>query len=302
MIDVRSIKFFKTKLAKRLLKIKIDKNLSLRRIFLRREIINEEIEEEIFTRLNGEIENFVTIILKGEQGSLKSSVGISMAKTLIDKDLKAKQISFLYDKFKEGISNSKGNKVHILDEQVFLHGVGTQRLIDEIQTLIETLRRDKDSMILISPEEKYFPEEIFTFVMETVDHCRLGTCKKSKELHETRTCPEKRHHIKKAFVRLAVKKGNTYIGFYIQEIDWESKIWKDYDLEKTKFLQLTKKQDFRKMDYEEIAKKIMKDAHADQFKTKIQLSLLINKYLPNITIAEKNMIAEQIKIIRGETK
>jgi len=293
------IKFFKTKFEKRLLLAKINSHPSLKTLFKKKLILNEEINEEIEVRLKGDIENFVTILLIGEQGSIKSSCGQEFGKRT-DQTFTAKNVGFLYESFKNKVSQSKAGQSFILDELVFLHGIGSQRIIEEIQTLIETLRKRKNSMIVICVENKYFSEDIFTFTMETIDKCLLGTCKKNKELHEIRSCKEKNHKIKKAYVRLAVKKKGAYIGFYIQEIIWNNKNWVDYEKQKDLFLPKVLKQDFGKLEYDKEAKKIIDMPESSEYKTIKQLKLFLEKKRPNLTVAEKDLLAEQIKIMRGK--
>ena len=295
------IKFFKTRFEKRLLLAKINSHQSLRRLFKKKVFLNEEIDEEINVRLKGDIENFVTILLIGEAGTLKSTVGQELAKRT-DPDFKAKNVGFLYEIFKNKLGKSKIGQSFTLDELVFLHGIGSQRIIEEIQTLIETLRKRKNSMVVICVENKYFSEDIFTFTMETVDKCLLGICEKNKELHETRSCKEKTHNIKKAYVRLAVKKKGQYIGFYIQEIIWNNKTWVEYEKEKDLFLSKVLKQDFGKLEYEKEAKKIIDMKEASEYTTLKQLRLFLEKKRPNLTIGEKDLLAEQIKIMRGKEK
>ena len=293
-------KFFKTKFEKRLLLAKINNHPSLKSLFKKKVFLNEEIDEEINVRLKGDIENFITILIIGEQGTIKSSVGQCFAEKT-DPNFKEKNIGFLYESFKNKVSQSKAGQTFILDELVFLHGVGSQRIVEEIQTLIETLRKRKNSMVVICVENKYFSEDIFTFTMETIDKCLLGTCKENPELHEVRICSEE-HEIKKAYVRLAVKKKGEYIGFYIQEIIWNNKTWLDYAKEKDLFLPKILKQDFRKLEYEKEAKKIIGMKESNEYKTLKQLKLFLEKHRPNLTVAEKDLLAEQIKIIRGVIK
>jgi len=298
MTRLDQIKFYKDKLELRLLKTKTRKERSLKRLFKRKLIINQEIDDSIYRRLHGVIENFVTILLLGEQGSIKSSVGLCLCEKTDQKGFTAKRVAFLYEEFKQILNKLQIGESSQLDELVFQHGVGSQRIIEEIQTIIETVRRNQTCMVIISPEEKYFPEEIFTFVMETIDCCLLGTCTADQEPHEIRSCdtPDKEHHMEKAYVRLAIKKRGEYIGFYIQEIKWNNKIWKEYDKRKTAFLKLVKSQDFKKLDYEKEANRILEIKDIDDYKTNKQLKLLLEKKIPNLTVEEKNLLIEQIKI------
>ena len=303
--EMKKLRFYKNQFSKLLLRTKMDDNKSLKKIFRRNKIINEEIDEEINNRLKGVIENFVTILIRGEQGTFKSSVGINKCEELDLTGFKAKNIAFLYEDFKQKIHRSKPKQAFQLDEEVFVHGTGSQRIVEEIQNMIETLRKRQNSMVIISPSDKYFPEEVFTFVMETMDYCLLGTCEKNNKLHEVRDCEhyyQQDHEMKKAYIRLGVRKRDRYVGFYIQEIDWESKTWDDYNKEKGKFLELSRKQDYKKLDYEKEAKKILERKDIKLYKSQKKLMLLIEETNPNLTIQEKQNLLAKIMVIKEKNK
>jgi len=302
-MELRDIKFYKDPLDIRMLKARLEADEKFKQIWRRRrkEIINHEIEQTIHRRLTGIIENFVTILIRGFQGSFKSSLGLEFGKRT-DPEFTAEQVAFLYQEFKELLNQSKAGQSFQLDEEVFIHGVGSQRIVEEIQSIIETLRKRKNSMIIVSPQDKYFPEEIFTFVLETIDFCMLGTCKENKELHEVRDCEqgieETEHEVKKAYVRLVVKKSNIYMGFYIQEINWNDDLWKEYSKKKDVWLEIAKTQEFQKLDYEEEAKKILARPETNEYKSKKDLRLLLEKLKPNLTIGEKELLINEIAIQR----
>lgn len=156
--------FFRTKFQDILLRKKVIENKELINIFRKKIYLNEALDEEINHRINGIIDNFVTILIVGSQGTIKSSVGQNKA-FHIDPSIKAdKNIFFVYEAFRNALANSQPKQTFILDEQIFLHGIGSVRIINEVQGIIETLRKRQNSMILIGVEDKYFPEEVFTFV------------------------------------------------------------------------------------------------------------------------------------------
>ena len=295
------IKYYKTPLELDILLSKIYSNRSLHKIFKHKKIINRDVNREISLRLKGDIENFVTILIIGEQGSLKSTCGQEIAKRT-DKNFSSNNISLFYADFRNKISGSQAGQTFILDEMVFLHGTGSNRLIDEIQTTIETLRKRKNSLIIIAVESKYFPEEIFTFTMETLDKCLLGTCKSKSRLHEIRSCKEKKHVIKKAFVRLAVKKKGIYLGLYIQEIRWGGDLWNEYEIIKDAFLKKVVKQDFVKLNFKQEAEKIRLMPESNSYQSVKELKLFLEMKKPNLTVAEKELLALEIKLQREEFK
>ena len=229
---------------------------------------------------------------------MKSSVGQEIANTNDQTTFTHQRICFTYPELRTKFEQTKPKQWLILDEQIFLHGTGSGRIVESIQTLIETLRQRQNSMIIISPEGKYFPENIFTYVMETIDRSILGRCQHNQELHEIRTCPHRPHIDIQAYVRLAVKKEGVYIGFYTIPINWNTNLWQQYSKRKTEFLQRVLSEDFQKIDYEKIAKQIIAQPNSKDYKTSKQLMLLLEKTHPNLAVGEKNLIIEAIKIER----
>jgi hypothetical protein len=297
------MKFYRTPLQELLLAKKVSEDKELYEIFRKKKYINSEMDYEFKSRTTGIIDNFITILITGEQGTIKSGTGQAIVQEKIQPEFTAKQISFLYEDFKKMLGESKPGETFILDEQVFMHGTGSIRIIDEIQSIIETLRKRRNSMILIAVEDKYFPEEIFTFTLETIDNTILGTCPFHMKLHEIRTCKEfneQDHHIEKIIVRLAVKKKMQYIGLYTQEIIWNNQIWLDYSKKKDEFLELAKIQKFGKIDYENLANEILRLPESALYQKTKEIKLLLEKLFPNLTIGEKELITAQIRINRKQ--
>jgi len=292
------MKFYKTPMEYELLIAKVKKNPSLLEIFRQKKDITTQVKQDIQLRMHGEIENFATIFITGTQGSFKSSLGITIAEENDPTGFAPDRICFTYQEFENKIRNSKPREWIMLDEEIFQHGIGAGRIINSIQTFIETLRQRQNSMIIISPEGKYFPEEIFTYTLETIDRSIIGKCKEKKKPHEIRTCPHKPHTNIKATIRAGIKKDNTYIGFYTTPIKWNNPLWKEYQKKKNQFLNTVIKQHFTKIDYEKIAKKILENPETKKYRTTKQLKLLLEKKHPNLTIGEKELIIEEIKIQR----
>jgi hypothetical protein len=203
-----------------------------------------------------------------------------------------------YQEFKEQLEKSQPKQWFILDEQLFIHGIGSGRIIDSIQTLIETLRQRQNSMIIISPEKKYFPEDLFTYTIETIDRSIIGECPEKKERHDIRTCEHKPHTNIKATVRTAIKRDKEYIGFYIKEINWNNKIWQEYYKKKILFNQTILKEDFQKIDYKQIAINIANNPKSIPYKTSRQIMLYLEKNYPNLSVGEKGLLVEELKIRR----
>ena len=294
------MKFYKTSLEKELLISKIKKNPSLLNLFKKQKYITEQINEDIKTRIKGQINSFCVILIEGSQGSLKSSLAQEIAKKN-DETFNTKKISFLYNEFRDKLEKSKKGDWYILDEEVFLSGTGSMRILESLMTCIETLRQHGANLIIISPNPKYFQEQIFTHHLETIDKSIIGICEKNQTPHEIRTCQEKKHKIIQAKIRSTLKKNNDYIGFHITEINnWNDKTWQEYTKRKKEFLKKVLKEDFPKIDYEKFAQKIIEQPNNEKYKTSKQIMLLLEKEHPNLSIGEKQLIIEAIKIKRKE--
>jgi len=303
MSDLKDVRFHKDPLETRIFKIKLDENPTLKRIIRKRLIINGEVDQEIYRRRTGVLDNFTPIMIRGQQGSFKSSADLCFSRKT-DPSFCAEQVAFMYEEFINLISDSGNGQTLQLDEEVFQHGTGSIRIVEELKNLVETLRKARNSMTLISPSNKYFDEDVFCFTLETLDHCLLGTCKKNKNLHEIRTCkiPDTEHKMSKAYVRLAVRKSQRYMGLYIQEIRWADKLWKEYDKKKDAFIIKVKNLDFKKLDYEKEAEKIIEQTpDIEDYKTKHELRLLIDRLKPNLAVGESDLLIAQIKMTRKRT-
>jgi len=296
-----ALEFFKTSIEREIFRAKIRsrERKGLKRIFRKQKIINEGLGEEIETRLNGEINNFLTIFITGQQGTFKSSLGFELAMK-IDKNFTANNFCFDYFDFKKKLSESKPKQCFILDEQIFSQGVGSNRIKSELKTFIETLRKRQNSMIVISPKLKDLDESDFTFMVETIDKDVKGICKKSKRLHEIRTCENKKHEKIVCHVRSAIKSDCEYLGLLITKISWNHPIWNDYEKLKDAFMDTVVKSDHQKNDYEQMALDVLSDSEIEYYKTSKSLTLFLEKKYPNLTVGEKDLIKEQIKIVRAK--
>lgn len=296
------IKFWSQPIQRELLIARIRQNPSLKEIFRKKKNVTQKINDEIHDRLNGYIDNFFTIFLTGMQGSWKSSVAMTIMKNA-DPQFNMNRIHFQYEPFRTAIQQSQPKQAFHLDESVFTHGIGANRLVQEIQNLIETLRKRQNSLIIVSPEMKYFPEGIFTYVIETLDTAILATCQQNTALHEPRTCTcwkDKTCQIKECYVRTAIKTQGYYIGFYIIPIDWENPLWKEYSQAKDKFMQEVTTGQLHNNNYQAIAQTIIQDPEYYTYKkNKKTLRLLIERRRPTLTIGEADLIATQIKIYQA---
>lgn len=296
-----TIQFFQTSLQRELLIAKIRANPTLKDVFKKKKNITNKIDEEITHRTRGILENWLILHVKGATGSLKSSVAMTIGKK-IDRTFNHERIELNYEAFQEKINNSLPLQAFQLDEQIFSHGTGTTRIINDLANLIETLRKRQNSMIIVTPDLKYFPEDKFTYILETIDDTLVATCPHNPKPHEPRTCKcylEKSSKITKAYVRLAVKKEDYYLGFYIVEIDWNNLDWQEYSKKKDEFIELMRQNQVRNHDYEKLARNIINTNDFPIYmKNKKSLAILIEKHHPNLTTNEQELIIEQIRILQ----
>jgi len=291
--------FYKTQLETEILISRLQRYPSLYKVFKKKKDLTKETDEDIKLRIHGEIDNFVVILCEGNQGSVKSGLAQQIASENEEK-FNAQRISFEYEEFRQAIENSKKGEWYILDEEIFSHGTGSSRILQSVQNLIETLRQHGANMILISPTPKYFPENIFTHHLETIDRSITGICDDNNERHDIRSCKNKQHREIKAKVRACIKKDGEYLGFYIKEIAWGTKLWQDYQVKKKIFLTKAMKEEYTKMNYKEIAEKLLNEPEAEKYKTRTEMMLYLEEKMPNLTIGEKNLIISSMKMIRRE--
>lgn len=294
------IAWYRTPMREEMLLQRIKNNPTLLAIVRAKKDITIKLDEDINHRLNGGMENFVTLYIISEQGNFKSSVAQSIS-TKYDPNFTENNVCMTYEEFENMFKESKPKTFHILDELVFQHGMGSTRVIHDFQTKIEVLRKRQMSTIVCTPEAKYFPENIFTYVLEPFDNSIQVTCPYNKKNHETRNCkcyPEKKFLVKEAYVRCAVKKEGQYIGFYIVPIEWSTPLWSKYTQKKDAFNEMVIQQQQNQSDYRGKAQKMLADPDSKQYRTKKALKLLCYKMFPNVTTQESEMIVEEASILR----
>lgn len=281
---------------------KIKNNPALKQLFKQNNDVTSKINDDIRIRLNGLIDNFLTIHFTGSQGSLKTSCAVSIAKKFDPTFIPSERVCFQYEEYLESMQTSQPKQFRQIDEQAFMRGTGSQRMIQEIQEHIETLRKRQNSLIICTPEKKYFPDSLFTYMFETIDNELIATCPTNPIPHEPRLCTcyeNKTAQVIKARVRSAVKVGDHYIGFYIIELDWGNPEWKDYETSKDAFMERVAHGDKKRTDYEKIAETILaENPDNDLYRNRKALRILVQKNRPNLTIGEAEMVIESICMTR----
>lgn len=296
------IRFYQTPIQRRLFLMKIKQEPTLKRIIKRNVDLTSEINHDIKLRISGMIENFYTAYIIGQQGTFKTSLAITLAKKF-DPTFSEKRVFFQYEEYREDFKTSNPKETRQLDEQVFQHGMGSSRLLHEIQELIETLRQRQNSLIIVSPDPKYFDEKIFTYTFETIDTAIIGTCKYDKKNHEVRECQcyyEEKNFpkITECYVRAAIKTQEQYVGLYISQVEWKNKTFVDYQERKKSFMNDIVQGKKSRPDYESMAREILSKHDTENYKNKKQLSLLVQKIKPNLTTGETELVITAIMMIR----
>jgi hypothetical protein len=261
---------------KKIWTLKVLNDRYLYRVFKKNIDVTPLIDDEILQRLGDpDRPNWVVIQITAETGEFKSSAGLEILSQKVDKTFSADRVAMQYADFEKKIKNSEPKQAFLLDEQVFQHGVGSRRLVQNFVNIVETLRKRQNSMVLITPKEKYITDDNVTFTFEP-----CGFDKENKVL------------------RLLVKK-NYYIGFYYLPISWGSDLWKEYTKVKDSFLEVATSQNFAKLDYEGLAKEIIGKMSYEEKSGKInkkRVTLFVEKNSPNITKEERDLLIEQIII------
>jgi hypothetical protein len=301
MRPYKEIQFYRTPIEQRLLVQKIRVSPSLYYVFKKRKDVTGEVRFEISKRTKGSINNFITLFITGEQGKMKSTFAISIATEYDETGYNVDRIKFNYDEFKRGIDKSNPKEWYQLDEEVFKHGTGSRRLLNEIQTLIETLRKRQNSMIIVSPELKYFDEKLFTFVLEMLDNRVIVTCPHNQKPHEMRTCEcdmKNNYKVLHAEARALVKRQGQYIGYCIFPIEWDTELWKEYNVKKDDFMEKTKSGHANENEYNRIAEELLAREDASFYlRKKKSMKLFVMTHYPNLTTEENNLIVEAMSIL-----
>jgi len=246
----------------------------LRRVFKQQIDLTPTIIEEARQRLhNGSRDNWLVTQINGETGSMKSSVGLAYNKTVIDPTFNEERVCTEYSELIEKVAQSEPGQSFMQDEMIFQQGIGSNRFVDNIINLVETLRKRKNSLTFITPTEKFIGDANVTFTLEP-----CGFDPKTKT------------------VRCLVRKHGRYIGFYYQKLLWEDPLWEKYSEVKEAFLERTATQHYKKMDYEKIALELIAKMPENYMKKKKRIKLFVEKNSPNITKEERDLLIAQIEV------
>lgn len=262
---------------RKILLLRVVNDRHLYKIFKKNIDVTDDVNREIESRIgDSDRPNWVVIQITAETGEFKSSAGLEIIKQKIDPTFSAERVAMQYADFESNIAESKPLQAFLLDEQVFQHGLGSRRLVQNFINIVETLRKRQNSMVLITPKEKYISDDNVTFTLEP---CGF----------------DKEHKV----LRLLVKK-HYYIGFYYLKINWGSDLWNDYSLLKEDFLERTATQNYSKLDYEKKAGELldkMPREYREGKSIRKRFTLFVEKNSPNITKEERDLLIEQMIIL-----
>lgn len=230
------------------------------------------IDEYARKKLTEKQDDFLTIQVTGEQGSGKSGLAQKLASKYATRTFTAERITLHYDNFLELVRSSKQGDFTILDEQTKTHGIGSQRLKDDIINIIETLRFAGASIIIVSPTEKMVGVEDVHLTIEV-----LG--------------------LDPPYILVAYKsRSDRFLGVLKIELDWANQLWVDYQEGKKAYVKDAQNLEFRKQDYEKLAERVLVHPDAVYCTKQREYLLLMEKIIPNLTTEEKKLVITQIKL------
>lgn len=266
--------FFTTSVERKMLMQKIRENPSLGTALAKLHPDTREIDEFAHKQLEQKDDDFLTIQLIGVQGCGKSGVGQVLAVKYAKVPFTVDNISLHYDGFMTTIETLENGEFSILDEQTKLHGTGSRRLGDDIINIIETLRQNGGSIIIISPTEK--------MVSTTDVHLEIHVLGRD---HERVLCAWR-------------ARTNAFLGSFIIKLNWMDDLWKEYMEKKREYVQEAKKQQFHKTDFEKIAHEVLEHEDAAYATKAKELALILEKIYPNLTVEEKKLCLAQVTLLR----
>lgn len=168
-----------------------------------------------------------------------------------------------------------------------IYGLGSMRIDNQIDVVADTCRKHGLSLIFIEPEFKKY--DIAKWYLETID---MGSA-----------INEKGERIR--VNRLGLREPTTmkFIGgVYIPIVDEDDLDWVAYNERKDEFIKSVLKAEFNgaKMDYEEVARKLLDEMDLAIYKTKLKKELYVRKKYPNLTNQEIKMILASMDIVEDE--
>jgi hypothetical protein len=216
--------------------------------------------------------------------SFKSGVNLELA-GFMDRNFSADKIGFtdqeFLDKFKQ-----YPQKAFIMRDEITSageYGIGSGRMQSFITINTETLRQNEVSIGTISPTEK--PLGTAHYILHCIGHNKLMLDDEGMALEPV-------------YVLVGVLNPPThnYLGSMVIELDWMSKLWREYQLRKKDFLFKVQNMNFAKQDMEQLANKCLTDPLARFAKTKHDWLVIIQRVHPSLTTEEMEMVYAMVKM------
>jgi len=257
-------------------------NPTSRKIF--RTDFGDAFREDLLRRRDGQLEQHLISNTFGETGSMKSGINIELG-CVMDKNFSAEKICFTDQEFLDVVSKAPRQSFVMRDEVTSAgeFGIGSGRMQAFITIQTETLRQSQISIGMISPTEKQLGTA--HYILHCIGHNKFRLDKDG-------------YNLDPVYVLVGVMNPAThhYLGSVIFEIDWMSKIWKEYQKKKLDFLKSVKEMDFAKQDYHLLAEKCLQHPNSTYAKTKYDWLVIIQEIVPSMTTDEMMMLYSTIKM------
>lgn len=261
-------------------------NPTSRRIF--KYDFTERFFQDMLDRRDSKIEKHLITFTWGFTGSFKSGVGIEWGR-IMDKNFSVDKIAFTDNELLTLVENSKKHEYILRDEVTSgaEFGVGSTRQRAFITVQAETLRAHQTSFGYISPTPKPIGTE--HYIMHCIGHNNF-------KVNDAGIPTEPVYVLLGAINPLT----QNYLGGVIQEIEWNNKVWLEYWKRKQVFLQQVTQRNFQKVNFSELAEKVMALPEAQYAKKKYEWLNLILTVRPDLTTEETKYLYGQIAMKRRE--
>lgn len=255
-------------------------NQSSRRIF--RIDFSKAFFDDLNDRRDNKIESHIILTGWGFTGSFKSSLLIQIGK-IMDKHFASQKIAFTNQELLDIVESQHTKGFVLRDELTTEFGVGSGRQQAFLQIQAETLRKSQISFGYVSPELKPIGTE--HYFLHTIGHNRFAI--------NDEGIPTEPVYVLFGVVNPPTR---NYLGGAILEIEWNNKIWKEYNHKKDLFMRMVRERQFAKADMGQLADKCMTNPLSKFAKTKNDWFIIIQKVHPTLTTEEMGMVYAMIKM------
>ena len=267
-------RFFDTDVERKSLLSKVRANPSLANALVQCQTDEKVLLTYADKKLSQKTDDFITIQILGEQGSGKSGVGQSLAVRMARAPFTVEHIKLQYAQFLDSVETLERGEFRILDEQTRAHGIGSRRLADDIINIVETLRQNGGSIIIISPTEKMINTRDVYLELTVI-----------ARLNDEVLCAWK-------------SRTEEFIGSLIIKLDWNSPLWIDYMTVKQSYVKEAKRRGFKKLDYEKVARDVLTHPEGARATKRAHYRLILEKVAPYLTTEESKLVMAQVEMLK----